>query len=55
MFTAADMAQGMAPDELHPNGDGYELMGRRFAPIAFGPQGKLLPGRATAAAKASRL
>lgn len=37
---------GMMPDRLHPNGDGYELIGRRFAALAFGPEGKLLPGKA---------
>ena len=33
------------PDALHPNGEGYLRMAARFAPIAFGPKGKLLPGR----------
>jgi lysophospholipase L1-like esterase len=45
LFTKADMDAGLAPDQLHPNGSGYELMGARFAPLAFGPRGKLLPGR----------
>ena len=29
------------PDGLHPDGDGYELMGRRFAELAFGDNGPL--------------
>ena len=28
-------------DAVHPHGDGYELMGRRFADLAFGPEGPL--------------
>lgn len=47
-FGAADMAAGLAPDRLHPNGDGYELMGRRFASLLFGADGALLPGRVPA-------
>lgn len=43
LFSEAD--QGMMPDLLHPNGDGYELMGQRFAKLAFGKDGLLLPGR----------
>eukprot|EP00747_Dinoflagellata_sp_TGD_P085464 gnl/TRDRNA2_/TRDRNA2_162898_c3_seq2.p1 gnl/TRDRNA2_/TRDRNA2_162898_c3~~gnl/TRDRNA2_/TRDRNA2_162898_c3_seq2.p1 ORF type:complete len:162 (-),score=20.74 gnl/TRDRNA2_/TRDRNA2_162898_c3_seq2:14-499(-) len=35
------------PDGVHPNGDGYELMGRRFAHLEFGPAGRLLRDRAT--------
>ena len=35
----------MMPDLLHPNGDGYELLGQRFATRAFGPAGLLIPGR----------
>ncbi|MBN2451223.1 MAG: GDSL family lipase [Lentisphaeria bacterium] len=31
------------PDLLHPNGDGYDLMGRRFAEVVIDP---LLPGAA---------
>ena len=27
----ADLVADYLPDELHPNGDGYELLGRRFA------------------------
>lgn len=27
------------PDQLHPNGDGYELIGRRFADLAFSRNG----------------
>ena len=26
-------------DGVHPNGDGYELIGRRFADLAFAPRG----------------
>lgn len=40
----ADMAS-MMPDDLHPNGDGYERMGHRFAERLFGPKGVLMPGR----------
>lgn len=29
----------LMPDGLHPNGEGYELMGRRFSQVAFGPGG----------------
>jgi hypothetical protein len=39
---------GMMPDLLHPDGDGYELLGQRFAAKAFGPSGLLLPGRCAA-------
>lgn len=52
LFTEADMKAGLAPDSLHPNGDGYELMGQRFAKIAFGPKGHLLPGRLKHSAEA---
>lgn len=45
LFSEADMKAGLAPDSLHPNGDGYELMGARFAKVAFGDTGLLLPGR----------
>jgi len=38
----------MLPDLLHPNGDGYEIMGWRFAQLEFGPAGRLLPGRVAA-------
>jgi len=51
-----DMAASF-PDDLHPNGDGYERMGLRIAELAFGPNGLLLPGRVpegTAAAKPER-
>ena len=51
LFGAADMEQGLMPDELHPCGEGYELMGQRFAQAAFGPDGKLLPGRVQGAAR----
>jgi hypothetical protein len=50
LFGQAEMDAGMAPDKLHPNGDGYELMGRRFADIGFGPSGVLLAGRAATSA-----
>lgn len=33
------------PDGLHPNGDGYELIGKRFAALEFGAGGRLLGGR----------
>lgn len=33
------------PDGLHPEGDGYERIGRRFAELEFGPRGRLLPAR----------
>ena len=33
------------PDDLHPNGNGYEKIGIRFAELAFGPKGLLIPGR----------
>jgi len=33
------------PDELHPDGDAHEIMGHRFARLAFGKDGALLPGR----------
>ena len=33
------------PDGLHPDGDGYETLGRRFAKAEFGAAGRLLPGR----------
>eukprot|EP00935_MAST-01C_sp_MAST-1C-sp1_P000383 g383.t1 len=33
------------PDGLHPDGDGYEVIGRRFAELEFGVAGRLLPGR----------
>lgn len=48
LFSGADYLKNpvLMPDELHPNGDGYELMGERFASLAFGPGGCLLPGRA---------
>jgi len=36
---------GRMPDELHPDGDAHELMGHRFARLAFGKDGVLLPGR----------
>eukprot|EP01047_Picozoa_sp_COSAG01_P079761 COSAG01_NODE_15253_length_1357_cov_1.613672_2_plen_81_part_00 len=39
----------MMPDMLHPNGDGYELLGNRFAEHAFGLGGLLLPGRCKSA------
>ena len=35
----------MLPDDLHPDGDGYEVMGQRFAGFEFGPDGRLVPGR----------
>jgi len=31
--------QNLMPDQLHPDGDGYELMGKRFAEHAFAPGG----------------
>eukprot|EP01052_Picozoa_sp_SAG31_P067752 SAG31_NODE_26550_length_440_cov_1.011730_1_plen_103_part_00 len=43
LFNEGDHA--MLPDDLHPDGDGYEVMGRRFAQYEFGPHGRLLPGR----------
>jgi hypothetical protein len=30
---------GDLPDDLHPNGDGYERIGERFAALVFGPNG----------------
>jgi len=33
------------PDDLHPDGNGYEKIGIRFAELAFGPKGLLIPGR----------
>ena len=39
LFDLPDADQGLMPDDLHPNGDGYELMGRRFAELAFATQG----------------
>ncbi|EOD07070.1 hypothetical protein EMIHUDRAFT_96932 [Emiliania huxleyi CCMP1516] len=45
LFGPDDFAAGLAPDQLHPSPDGYELMGQRFAQLAFGPRGRLLPGR----------
>lgn len=39
MFGKEDAEAGLLPDGLHPNGDGYELMGRRFADLAFAPDG----------------
>jgi len=46
LFNEDDMIKGgMMPDRLHPNGDGYEHMGRNFARISFGPQGTLFPRR----------
>lgn len=33
------------PDDLHPDGDGYERLGLRIAEFAFGPRGVLVPGR----------
>jgi len=43
LFGQADCEAGLMPDNLHPSGDGYELIGNRFANLAFGPEGKLLP------------
>ncbi len=37
LFGAGDLAD--LPDGLHPNADGYRRMGRRFAALAFGPDG----------------
>ena len=51
LFGEADAA--MMPDLLHPNGDGYELLGQRFASKAFGPAGLLLPGRCPPSATAT--
>ena len=48
MMSAACVRAGMMPDLLHPDGDGYELLGQRFAAKAFGPSGLLLPGRCAA-------
>jgi hypothetical protein len=48
LFSEADAS--MMPDLLHPDGDGYELLGQRFAAKAFGPAGDLMPGRCVAAA-----
>ena len=45
LFSSADAAAGLMPDGLHPNAVGYELLGRRIAQFAFGPDGILLPGR----------
>lgn len=45
LFSKTDYDAGLAPDGLHPNGDGYEVMGTRFAQLAFGDRGCLLPGR----------
>ena len=45
LFSEADMASGLMPDALHPNGEGYLRMAARFTRIAFGHGGKLLPGR----------
>lgn len=42
------MNKGLMPDRLHPNGDGYVLIGERFAAHSFGPQGKLLQRSAQA-------
>jgi hypothetical protein len=33
------------PDGLHPDGDGYETLGARFAKYEFGAEGRLLAGR----------
>jgi len=33
------------PDGLHPNGDGYEILGTRFARYEIGPEGRLVAGR----------
>ena len=42
----------MAPvARLHPSGDGYELLGTRFAELEFGAAGHLLPGRLSSSAK----
>jgi lysophospholipase L1-like esterase len=45
LFDKPDADAGMLPDDLHPDGAGYELMGRRFASLEFGKTGRLLPGR----------
>lgn len=34
-----DIPQSYLPDNIHPNGDGYELIGKRFSDLAFGPAG----------------
>merc|ERR1711879_132058 len=39
-----DMAYNL-PDELHPSGDGYELLGLRIASRTFGRNGCLAAGR----------
>ena len=44
LFGEEDVATVGLPDGLHPNGDGYELIGQRFAKLAFGEAGLLLPG-----------
>ncbi len=36
MFNLEDVAEGLLPDGLHPNGDGYARMGDRLAELAFG-------------------
>ena len=43
LFHEADSR--LMPDLHHPNGEGYELLGRRFAQAAFGSEGLLLAGR----------
>ena len=37
-----DFVEPYLPDELHPNADGYEVLGQRFAELVLG---KLLPAR----------
>ena len=41
MFNIDDFNAGLMPDGLHPNADGYQMMGRRFAAMEFGPSGRL--------------
>jgi lysophospholipase L1-like esterase len=41
MLGPDDAAKYLMPDGVHPNGDGYALMGQRFAELTFGPTGPL--------------
>ena len=41
LYGAADNARLPMPDNLHPADDVQQLMGERFARLAFGPRGLL--------------
>ena len=45
LLAESDARDAFMPDGIHPNAAGYERIAARFAPIAFGHAGCLLPGR----------